>query len=172
MVESKILEEKVLDNRKVILQKIKETEDNGYEYIRNKIILPRITDDELLARYTRIKPIVSYQELYYYLKLYNVDMMRNQSYIWDLKNSISEQIDMTDAKTIAEFSCYHTYGYYGLFKPSIAEVLQQFPDEILEEANAFYMTSEPKNEHDLKSQSEIINAGCHRSTVKALILKK
>lgn len=167
MSKIEILDQKVLDNRKVILQKLNE---DGYEY--NKIILPHLTDDELLARYRRIKPIVSYQELYYYLKRYNVDMMRNQSYIWNLEKDIRNQVDMTDAKTIAEFPCYHTYGWYGFFKPSIAEVLQQFPDDYLEEANAFYMTSSPENDFDLNLQSEIVNAGCHCSTVKALVLKK
>ena len=79
---------------------------------------------------------------------------------------------MNDARTIAEFPCYHTYGYPGLFKPSIAEVLQQFPDDVLEKANAFYMISYPENASDLNLQSEIVNAGCHQSTVKALLLKK
>jgi len=167
MADIKILDQKVLYNRKVILQRV---DDNGFEY--SKIILPHLTDDELLARYKRIKPIVFYQELYYYLKRYNADMMRNQSYIWNIKSDIREQVDMTDAKTLAEFPCYHTYGYYGFFKPSIAEVLQQFPDEILEEANAFYMSSAPENECDLASQTEIVEAGCHRSTVRALVLKK
>lgn len=167
MSKIEILDQKVLDNRKVILQTLNE---DGWEH--NKIILPHLTDDELLARYKRIKPIVSYQELYYYLKRYDVNMMRNQSYIWNLERNIRNQVDMTDAKTIAEFPCYHTYAYYGFFKPSIAEVLEQFPDDYLEEANAFYMTSSPESEFDLGLQSEIVNAGCHRSTVKALVLKK
>ncbi len=167
MSKIEILDQKVLDNRKVILQRVN---DNGFEHSR--IILPHLTDDELLVRYKRIKPIVSYQELYYYLKRYNAQMMRNQSYIWNIKKDIREQVDMTDVKTLAEFPCYHTYGYYGFFKPSIAEVLQQFPDDVLEEANAFYMTSTPENEYDLGLQSEIVNAGCHRSAVKALVLKK
>lgn len=167
MAEIKILDQIVLDNRKVILQRV---DDNGFE--RSKIILPHLTDDELLARYKRIKPIVSYQGLYYYLKRYNAAMLRNQSYIWNIEKDIREQVDMTDVKTLDEFPCYHTYGWYGFFKPSIAEVLQQFPDDVLEEANAFYMTSTPENEYDLALQQEIVNAGCHRSTVKALVLKK
>lgn len=162
-----MLEQKVLDNSKVILQRVNE---NGLEY--SKIILPHLPDEELLRRYSRIKPIVYYQKLYYYLKRYNVDKMRNCSYIWDLERDIRDEVDMTDAKTILEFPCYHTYGYYGFFKPSIAEVLQQFPDDVLEEANAFYMSRMPEDSNDLELQSEIVNAGCHRSIVKALVLKK
>ena len=172
MAETKILDQKVLDNRKVIFQTVQEIGDNGYEYTHNKIILPYLTDDELLARYRRIKPIVSIDELYYYLKRYNVSMMRNQSYLWNADKDIRSQVDMTGAETIAEFPCYPPYGYVGLFKPSIAEVLQQFPDDVLNEANAFYMTSSPETIFDLNMQSEIVNAGCHKSTVKALVLKK
>ena len=98
--------------------------------------------------------------------------MRNQSYIWNLEKDIRGIVDMTGAETITEFSCYHTYGYPGLFKPSIAEVLQQFPDDALEEANAFYISSYPQTAHDLNLQFEILNAGCHQSTVKALKLRK
>ena len=79
---------------------------------------------------------------------------------------------MTGVETIAEFPCYHTYGNVELFKPSVAEVLQQFPDDILNVANAFYMTNSLENKYDLNMQSEILNAGCHQSTVKALVLRK
>lgn len=164
------MNQKVLDNRKVIFQTVQEIGDNGYEYTYNKIILPYLTDDELLARYRRIKPIVSIDEVYYYLKRYNVSMMRNQSYLCNVDKNIRTQVDMMGAEVIAEFSCYHTSGCF--FKPSIAEVLQQFPDEVLNEANAFYMTSSPETAFDLNMQSEIINAGCHQSTVRALVLKK
>ena len=172
MSEIKILDQKVLENKKVILQTVKEIFNNGFEFTRKKIILPHITDDELLERYKNIKPIVSYEQAYYYLKKFNVDKMRNQSYIWNLEKDIRDLVDMTSAETIAEFTCYHTYGYPGLFKPSIAEVLQQFPDDILEESNAFYISSYPETANDLNLQSEILNAGCHQSTVKELKLKK
>ena len=172
MSEIKILDQKFLENKKVILQTVKEIFDNGREFTYKSIVLPHITDYELLERYMKIKPIVSYQEAYYYLKKFNVDKIRNQSYIWNLEKDIRGIVDMTGAKTVAEFTCYHTYGYPGLFKPSIAEVLQQFPDNALEEANAFYISSYPKDANDLNLQSEILYAGCHQSTVKALRLKK
>ena len=52
------------------------------------------------------------------------------------------------------------------------EVLQQFPDDVLEEANAFYMTSTPENKYDLGLQKQIVSACYHCSVVKALVLKK
>ena len=38
---------------------------------------------------------------------------------------------------IAEVQTYHTYGYPGFIKPSIAEVLIQLPESLQKEANAF-----------------------------------
>lgn len=167
MSKIKVIEQKVLDNEKVILEK-----RNKSAFGCSRIILPYISDAELLKRYRRIKPIVYYNELYYYLKKYNTKMMRRQPYISNLKKDIRTQVDMMDAKILGEFSCYHIYAYYDSFVPTIAEVLQQFPDDILEEANAFCMIEYPKNSADLSLQSEIVNAGCHRSKVRALLLKK
>lgn len=166
MVETKILDQKALDNRKVIFQTIQEIGDDEYERTYNRIILPYLTDDELLARYRRIKPIVSIEELYYYLKKYNVSQMRKQS-LCNIDKDIRNQVDMTGAKTIAKFPCYYVSDY----RPSIAEVLQQFPDEFLNEANAFYITdSKPK--FDLIIQNRIVCTGCQQAVVKALVLKK
>ena len=167
-----ISEQRILPNNKSILQTTKEISDNGFEYIDKKIILPKITDEELLKRYTRIKPIVLYKEMYYYLKKYNIYQIRNYDYLWDLRKNIRKKVDMNNSEVIGEFPCFHTFGYVGMFKPSIAEVLSQFPDELIKEANAFYLSEYPQNINDLNMQSEIISAGCHKSTVKALILKK
>lgn len=170
MAELKVVDEKVLDNRKVIMQTIEGEYFVGEQ--SHKIILPKLSDDELLARYRRIKPLIKEEELYYYLKRFNLIQMRNHSYLWNTDNDKRGQVDMTGSEIIAEFSCYHTYSYYGFFKPSIAEVLQQFPDDVLSEANAFYMFESPKTSDDLGKQWDIVNAGCQRSKVKALVLKK
>lgn len=172
MAETKILEQRVLKNKKVILQTVQEIKDNGFKTTNNKIILPYLTDDELLARYRRIKPIISLNELFYYLKRYNISMLRNESYLLNVEKDIRGQVDMTGAETIAEFFCYHTYGHYGIFSPSIAEVLQQFPDDVLNDANAFYMTRSLETKYDLEMQLETADASCHLSRVKALVLKK
>lgn len=156
-----------LDNKKVF---IKEEETNGVK--RKKIILPQISDEELWERYKKIYPLVEYNDNYYYLKPYTMEMLRHQPFIHNSKNDIREQVDITNAKTLTEFSCYHTYGYYGLFKPTIAEILQQFPDEALIEANAFFMYQIPESIKELNEQQEIINLGCHKSKVKALVLKR
>ena len=155
-----------IENPKVLLKIFRENDRE-----KAKIILPQISDEELWDRYKRIKPIVEYQDKYYNLKPYTMEMLRHHSFIHNSKNDLREQVDLTKAEVLTEFSCYHTYGYYGLFKPTIAEVLQQFPDEALLEANAFMMSQVPESITDLNEQQDIINLGCHKSKVKALILK-
>ena len=157
--------QEVLDNRKVFLLR-------SIDYFTpNKIDLPYLTDDELLARYKRIKPIVLIHDAYYYLKRYDVNFLRTASFLWNAEQDKRRKVNMTDAETLGDFSCYHTYGYVGFFKPTIAEVLQQFPDEFLDDANAFYITDYPKCADDLNRQKEIIDAGCQKSIVRALKLK-
>ena len=156
----------IIENPKVLIKILKENDEE-----KRKIILPQLSDEELWERYKRIKPIVEYQDNYYQLKPYTMEMLRHQSFIHNSKKDIRDQVDLTNAKVITEFSCYHTYGYYGLFKPTIAEVLQQFPDEGLLEANAFMMSQVPESITDLNEQQEIINLGCHKSKIKALVIK-
>lgn len=172
MTETKVLDQKLLANRKAILQTVREYYDTGRQYTHNRIIVPHLTDEELLARYRKIKPIVLYEGAYYYLKQYDITMIRKNSYIQNLKENIKDQVETAEAQIIDEFPCYHTYGHIGFFKPTIAEVLEQFPDEVIKEANAFYMTTSPKHHFDVDNLSQIANARCHQSTVKALILKR
>ena len=170
-METKLVNQKVLDNKKVILQTLREEYQNGFKYEYTKIVLPHLTHDELLARYRNIKPIVYYKKLFYYLKKYNEKMLRNESYIYNLEKNIRDRVDIRDYEVLDDFSCYHTYGNINLFKPSIAEVLEQFPDELLDEANAFYMIDYPQTSNDLGNQINTIKAGCHKSQIRALRIK-
>lgn len=163
---TEIIKEEELDNKKVILRTVKISDIECGE-----IILPHLTDLELFERYKRIKPIIVFNSLYYYLRDYSLKELRGQSYLWNAHNDIRNQVDLSNAKVLSDFSCYHTYGYYGIFKPSIAEVLEQFPDEVLEEANAFYMTYCPNDVRDLNLEKRIVEAGCHHSRVRALVIK-
>ena len=162
----KIIKEENLDNEKVIIRTL---DSEGFKY--QKIILPEISTEELINRYKKIKPIVRIEDLYYYLREFSLDELKNQSYIWNRHDDKREIVDMDKVETIGEFSCYHTYGYKGFFNPSIEEVLSQFPDDLLKDANLFYLYSSPQDVDDLNKQNEIVNAGCHKSKVKALVRK-
>jgi hypothetical protein len=172
LLSSEIISSKILDNEKVGMNTILEKYNNGLEFIKHEIILPDVTDSELIRRYNKINPIVQEEEEYYFLKRYNLSALRNQSYLWNQSTDKRALVDLTGAKVIDEFSCYHTCGYYGIFRPSIAEVLCQFPDDALEEANAFFMYESPETAEDLHKQWDIVEAHCQRSRVRALSLRK
>lgn len=54
----------------------------------------------------------------------------------------------------------HRYGYYGFFKPSVAEVLAQLTDDQLEGVVAFEAHG-PETADDLNRHKEELNAGFH-----------
>jgi hypothetical protein len=54
----------------------------------------------------------------------------------------------------------HSYGYYGFFKPSVAEVLAQATDEQLSDVVAFE-TLGPETTSDLNEHREELNEGFH-----------
>jgi hypothetical protein len=94
-----------------------------------------ITDEKLYSLNSIIKPVVKREDKLYYIKEVN---LRNESFAWNPKITIEAQ----NLTKFAEVLTYHTYGYMGLFKPSIAEVLAQIPDELINECVAFEIQSE------------------------------
>jgi hypothetical protein len=61
---------------------------------------------------------------------------------------------------IARITTLHTYAYHGFFKPTIAEVLSQIPEEYLGQVIAFE-THGPETADDLNSEWELLNEGYH-----------
>ncbi len=107
--------------------------------------IPEISDQELHARYERIKPVVRYAEMrmggksrleehaegdHYHIE--DVDLRRT-AFTWAPKPT-TRAPGLIELDTIAT---HHTYGYQGFFKPSIAEVLAQIPEEYLGDVVAF-----------------------------------
>lgn len=81
----------------------------------------------------------------------------SESYSWKIEAAepIGDQLmEIGHART------YHTYGYYGFFKPSAAEVLCQIPDHISDYTD-FYLVDGPKDAADLNREKEALNAGYH-----------
>jgi hypothetical protein len=98
------------------------------ENITNDIV--EISDELLAERLKHWTPIIHEGGKFYTIK--TVDP-RNMSFIWDPEFTGEVSIEV-----MAERITYHTCGYHGFFKPSIAEVLAQIPDDI--QANGFYIT--------------------------------
>lgn len=132
------------------------------------ISIPEISREELLARYERIKPVVKYDEKRYFLTNFSEEELTGSSYLWMIKEKLSEEFDITKYSPMPEydFECIHKYGAPNLFKPSIAEVLAQISDSVLDETCAFEIIEKPETQADLYRNSITFENGFHTSIVR------
>lgn len=132
------------------------------------VSIPEISNEELLERYKRIKPIVEIEGTKYFLRDFKEDELRNISFIWNAKEEKKEPVDVQKIKPIEnrDFKCIHKYGYYGLFKPSIAEVLAQIPERDLQLVCAFEIIESPENTRDFAKHQIEFDNGYHVSKVR------
>lgn len=84
------------------------------------------------------------------------------AYTWDPK--VTERA--RGLVKLKDITTYHTYGYYGLFKPSIAEVIAQIPEELLESVVAFEIIESPTTAEDFNKDLAAFNAGYHVATTR------
>lgn len=137
-----------------------------------KIEIPEINDKRLKELYQLLKPIVTIDEMKYLLREFTLQELRNQSYIWNRHEDKWDVIDPNKLETGDDFLCLHTWGYYGLFKPSIAEVLSQAPESVIEQANTFEIIESPETREDVFKYKEVIDNGFHLSKVRAYKMHK
>lgn len=173
MIEKPFIDSIKLQNEKVTM----ETDTRG----KCRIILPFLSNDELLARANRIKAIINDKDAFYMLNGLDLKDLKDESLLLQSENK-RKIVDMLDYETIGEFFCFHPFpnGEYSFFKPTIAQVLAQFPYDIVNLANAFYMYGWPTATFEIHPEygceisnfDDIIDADCHISKVKALVLKK
>lgn len=106
-----------------------------------------ISDEKLSSLLARIKPVFDFPNKgKCYIK--PVDP-RKVSYIWDPTPDGSAK----GLKSLCDIDTYHAFGYYGLFKPSIAEVLAQIPEDKLDQVVAFEIVNQPRTASDLNDQT-------------------
>ncbi len=118
--------------------------------------IPEIDDDRLSELVGRIRPLVRPEpdgDPYYIKK---VDP-RSVAYTWDP----SPVEKATDLVVICDVTTFHKWGYYGLFKPSIAEVLGMIPEGMTDIVVAFEIVERPETADDLNRFSIALNAGYH-----------
>lgn len=137
-----------------------------------KLEIPEIDDNRLKELYQLLKPIVTIDEMKYLLREFTLQELRNQSYIWNRHEDKRDIVDPSRLETVDDFLCLHTWGYYGLFKPSIAEVLSQAPESVIEQANTFEIIESPETREDVFKYKEIIDNGFHLSKVRAYKMHK
>jgi len=137
-----------------------------------QLSIPQISDEELMRRYLKIKPIAEVGNGKYWLKNYSIDEMRNTSYFWNLfadrRELVGEALSCHDHH---DFQCLHTFGYHGFFKPSVAEVLAQIPEEALKHftIDAFEIIDRPTSSGDLNKYRQALKQGFHVSVVRLYI---
>lgn len=132
-----------------------------------KVSIPKISKEELLARYQRIKPIVDIDGIKYFIREFKEDELRKISYLWNKDEDKREVVDMDQyVQTGEDFECIHAYGYYALFKPSIEEVLAQIPKSYIDYVDAFEIIDYPRTSKDFNKNRIVFDNGFHISTVR------
>lgn len=146
--------------------------DGNFVTLPKKLEIPEIDDNRLRELYQLLKPIVTIDEMKYLLREFTFQELSNQSYIWNRHEDKRDVVNPSNLETIDDFLCLHTYGYYGLFKPSIAEVLSQAPENVIELANTFEIIESPNNCDDVFKYKEVLDKGFHLSKVRAYKMHK
>lgn len=127
---------------------------------QNAYFIPEISDERIDELLHRTWPVVRFSgkhqdrsgKLFY---IHSVDP-RGVAFTWD-------PCPTDPAKGLVEIArirTLHTYGYYGMFKPSVAEVLAQIPEHLVDQVVAFE-THGPETAGDLNREIDALNAGFH-----------
>ena len=132
------------------------------------VSIPEISDEELNERYQNIRPIIEYNGKKYHLRDFTEKELRKLSYVYDTALNITDPVDMSlfVTRPDLEFECIHTFGYYGFFKPTIAEVLAQIPESVIPYVDAFEIIRTPSCWEDFVKNKIIFDNGYHVSTVR------
>lgn len=117
--------------------------------------IPRAVWQDLVKR---VQPVVRKGKKKFFIK--PCDPV-NMAYTWDPVLTT----EVTGLFPLASFECLHKYGYYGLFKPSVGEVLRQIPAEHRAAAVAFEIVEQPETAEDFKKHKAAFDAGFHVSKV-------
>lgn len=142
-----------------------------------EVLIPIISDDELMKRYKQIKPVITLNGKLHYFREFTLEEIREFSYLWNRDKDVREEVGEDELEVLEgkDFSCLHLYGYYGLFKPSIGEVLSQINNKDLPFVKAFEIIESPKTARDFhkdKFTSIAFSKGYHVSTVRLYGAKK
>ena len=138
------------------------------------VSIPKITKEDLIRRYCKIKPVITIDGKLHSFRDLSLEELSGISYLWDKENNVGPEIPDGTIKEWKghDFACLHRYGFVGLFKPSICEVLSQIDKLDLNNVVAFEIISSPKTEKDLYKDpltTIITERGYHVSIVRLYI---
>jgi hypothetical protein len=134
---------------------------------QKKFFIPAMEQTELVKWYQRISPIVASEGKHYYLRQLSDKELSKVAYNWlNKKSDFGEEVDYEKLKPLLDVKMLHTYGWYGYFKPSVAEVIRQIPKDLLSQTVAFEIIRTPSTAEDLSKYREETSAGFHVSIVR------
>lgn len=120
-------------------------------------VIPKLTDKRLKELLAKVRPVITLDGCKHYIKKCDP---RGIAFTWDPKpTELAPGLE-----PICEVRTLHSYGYYGLFKPTLAECLAFLPAEAEAEAVAFEIVDRPGDAADLNAESGALNAGFHVAT--------
>lgn len=93
--------------------------------------VPSIDDDALNLKQERFRPLVKEDE-----NLFEIESVDARATAFTWSPVTTKQVRFIP---LMEVETDHYCGYHAFFKPSIAEVLAQAPEELPDEANAYYI---------------------------------
>ena len=119
-----------------------------------RVYIPKVSKEVLTERAKKVRAVVEFGRKKHFIQEQNIF---TTAYTWEPKKAgkANGLVPLQDVKT------YHTWTYYGFFKPTIAECLAQIPDEIFDQVVAFEIIRGPESADDFNEDKEAFNAGHH-----------
>ena len=141
----------------------------------DKVWIPKVPEDRIRELAERIKPIVRFAEgeegLFrsaqgFPYGIEDVDLF-TIAYTWDPKPTERIVVTLTPLRDV---TTYHSYGSYAFFKPSVAEVLAQIPEDLVDQVTHFEIVWSPDTAADL--HNEACDAKYHTATTRLYAIAK
>ena len=135
--------------------------------MERKIEIPEMKKENIVKWYATIRPIVINEGKPVFMRQLKDKELTDVAYIWlNEDGDYGEKVDFTKLSVLADVKMLHDCGYYGLFKPSVGEVISQIPNELLEKAVAFQIIYKPYDWADFNLFRPDFDAGYHVSVVR------
>lgn len=108
------------------------TELHSPEFARIRYHFPKPTQEEVIEFLEKVKPVIRVRGRLFYMHV-NQNGLFDEAYTWEPK--LAQETG--DIYPMAVVQTLVTWSYYGLFKPTLAEVYQCFPVAYLKHTHAF-----------------------------------
>ncbi len=121
------------------------------EFDGTKPVMPEVDDERLAALAERIKPLIRVSNG----KLFHIEPvdLRRMAYTWSPKVTVEAE----PLEAIATVDTLHSYGAPVFFKPSVAEVIAQIPEEVVDTIAGFSL----EGPLDMGRENAALQAGYH-----------